>query len=539
MQRMTGRCPADTTTCKNQRMHGFHTAAANRALHLAADVAHHLASPEVLPEHLLWALLLDESRASELLTSRGVSAATLNALCALPQPFDAPAGDARPAIPESVSLQLIGGEAWKLAVASGNRGEVGSEHLLFAAALVESPAQDLLHAHGIRADHLTLGELNRDVSTAEPIPAEIRLHLPTEKPADLTDTYRILDAAANRAREGLRVLEDYVRFSLDDTHLTRLLKNWRHDFSRVFARVDERALLQARATPQDVGTSIHTRHEATRETLLDVVRAGFKRVQEAVRTLEEYGKVVSQELGSELGRLRYDLYTLEKGILATQSSGQRLAGRHLYLLVTEALCLRGSGPVIRSALAAGAGLIQIREKEMPDRLLLEHSRRVREWTHAAGALLIINDRPDLAVLSGADGVHVGQDELAVRDARRILGPDKLVGVSTHSIEQARQAVLDGADYIGVGPTFRSTTKNFRQLSGLDFVRQVGAEIALPAFAIGGIGLDNIDEVLAAGTRRVAVSSAICSAEDPGEATRTLCGRIVATQRAPVEDRNGG
>ncbi|MFO0202059.1 MAG: thiamine phosphate synthase, partial [Alphaproteobacteria bacterium] len=131
----------------------------------------------------------------------------------------------------------------------------------------------------------------------------------------------------------------------------------------------------------------------------------------------------------------------------------------------------------------------------------------------SGALFIMNDRPDLAVLAEADGVHVGQGDLTAQEARRIVGGDKLVGVSTHSIEQARQAVLDGADYIGVGPVFSSRTKEFDEFSGLEYVQQVASEITLPAFAIGGIGVTNLREVLSAGASRVAVSSEICAADD--------------------------
>lgn len=501
------------------------TAGAVRALRLAAEVARQAQSPEVLPMHLLWSLLLEESRASTFLARKGISDAQLRLVCPIPESFtpDTTAGPSRH--PESDALQLVVIEARRQAAVSGRGGEVGSEHLLWGLASIDSPAMHLLRTHGLERDDLSDHIQDAAESAAEPIFSDVRLSMPAAKQTDLTDTYRILDAAANRAREGLRVLEDFVRFSLDDAHLTRLLKTWRHDFTQVFATVDERALLQARDTPQDVGTAIHTRHEASRETSLDVVRAGFKRVQEAVRTLEEYGKVVSTELGTDFGRLRYDMYVLEKAVLITQSSGEWLADRRLYLLVTEDLCLRGSGPVIRAALAAGAGVIQVREKHMPDRKLLAHARRVREWTKAANALLIMNDRPDLAALADADGVHVGQDELPVREARRILGPGKLVGVSTHTIEQARQAVLDGADYIGVGPTFNSTTKGFAQLAGLEFVQQVAAEISLPAYAIGGIGPDNIEQVLAAGANRVAVSSAICSAEDPGQATRDMVARL--------------
>jgi thiamine-phosphate pyrophosphorylase len=125
------------------------------------------------------------------------------------------------------------------------------------------------------------------------------------------------------------------------------------------------------------------------------------------------------------------------------------------------------------------------------------------------------------VVTDADGVHVGQNELRVKEARAIVGPRRLVGVSTHTIEQARQAVLDGADYLGVGPVFASATKSFDSLAGLEFVRQVAAEISLPWFAIGGINAENIASVVAAGASRIAVSRAILGSEDPSAAARTL------------------
>jgi thiamine-phosphate pyrophosphorylase len=149
-----------------------------------------------------------------------------------------------------------------------------------------------------------------------------------------------------------------------------------------------------------------------------------------------------------------------------------------------------------------------------------------ELTRETQTLFVMNDRADLAVLAGADGVHVGQDEMSVKDARRILGPRGLVGVSTHSVEQARAAVLDGANYIGVGPTFPSGTKHFAAFTGVELLRAVAAEIRLPAFAIGGIGLDNVGEVLATGIRRVAVSGAIVGAADPAQAARQFQSALV-------------
>jgi thiamine-phosphate pyrophosphorylase len=171
--------------------------------------------------------------------------------------------------------------------------------------------------------------------------------------------------------------------------------------------------------------------------------------------------------------------------------------------------------------AAKVSIVQLREKRLSDRELLERARLVAEATRGSQTLFIMNDRPDLAVLSGADGVHVGQDELAVKDARRILGPSALIGVSTHSLEQACAAVMDGASYIGVGPTFPSGTKDFAEFTGTRLLEAVHREIQLPAFAIGGITEENLPQVLATGFRRVAVQSAVANADDPAAAARRI------------------
>jgi thiamine-phosphate pyrophosphorylase len=200
---------------------------------------------------------------------------------------------------------------------------------------------------------------------------------------------------------------------------------------------------------------------------------------------------------------------------------EKLAAARLYVLLTKAQCVAALDWTIREAARGGADVFQLREKTLPDRELLECARNVRRWTREISSLFIVNDRPDIARLCEADGVHLGQDDMSVKDARRIVGPDILIGVSTHSVEQLRTATLDGADYVGIGPTFPSKTKIFNHFPGLDFVRTATAETSLPMFALGGIGLDNIASVVAAGARRVAVSSAVCAVEDPESAARLL------------------
>lgn len=501
-------------------MEPLFTPGAMRVLQLAERLAGGLQSAQVEPGHLLWSLWLDESRGAELLATHGVSSESLDRHLPLPNGFtleELPTVE----LPQSTALEDVVIEARQQVALLGKHVEIGSEHLLHGLTIVDSPVRDLLQAHGLRPESVSGKAAEQTGETAAPIAAGIQLSLEKAAVSDLTDVYRVIDASANRLREGLRVLEDYVRFSLDDRHLMSLLKNWRHRLVETLARADSHSLLSARDTREDVGTDVRTRREGLRESILDVVHANFKRAQESARTLEEYGKILSPDLGRRLGQLRYELYTLEKAVLLTHSSRERLAGRDLYLLVSESLCPHGSGPVIRAALAGGVGIIQVREKKLPDRDLVAHGRRVREWTAKAGALFIMNDRPDLAVLTDADGVHVGQEELTVREARRIVGPNKLVGVSTHTIEQARQAVLDGADYIGVGPVFSSSTKSFPHLAGLDFAREVAEEISLPAFAIGGITPENVERVVSAGLRRAAVSGAICGADDPEGTAREL------------------
>jgi thiamine-phosphate pyrophosphorylase len=338
---------------------------------------------------------------------------------------------------------------------------------------------------------------------------------------------RILDAAANRAREALRVLEDYCRFTLDDAFLSGELKRLRHELADALAVLQSRHLLEARETERDVGRELTASGEESRQSLEAVLQANCKRLQEALRSLEEFGKVRSPELGRTLEKLRYQSYTLERAITLGGLAREQLADVRLCVLITESACAGPMDRIIQEAAAGGAGMIQLREKHLSDVQLLECARKVRQWTSQAGILFIVNDRPDIARLANADGVHLGQDDMPVMEARQILGPDLLIGVSTHSMDQVRQAVLDCASYIGVGPTFPSGTKDFVALPGLEFVREAMSETSLPAFAIGGIGLDNIDQVAAAGVHRVAVSQAICQGPNPRRVAEEMLKKLAA------------
>jgi thiamine-phosphate pyrophosphorylase len=338
---------------------------------------------------------------------------------------------------------------------------------------------------------------------------------------DRADIYRILDANANRAREALRVAEEAARFALERPDLAEALKRLRHDLRAALAGLDARQLVLSRDTAGDVGTAISTESESCRSGTADVARAAFKRLTEALRAIEEYGKAADARMAAAVEQLRYRAYDLEKRFEEASRPHARLAAGGVCVLLTEAICRRPWPDVLRATLAGGAAAVQVREKGMPDAALLARAREVARAAHEAGALAIVNDRPDIAVLAAADGVHVGQDDLKPHEARRIVGPDRLVGVSTHSVAQALAAAEAGADYLGCGPMFQSATKPQGVIPGPALAAEVTRQVGLPVMAIGGITAAGAPQVLAAGARWIAVSGAVCSSGDPEAETRRL------------------
>jgi thiamine-phosphate pyrophosphorylase len=336
-----------------------------------------------------------------------------------------------------------------------------------------------------------------------------------------TPVIRIIDAALNRASEGLRVVEDYVRFVLDDPFLTGRAKSIRHDLAAAATAISTNDRHAARETQGDVGTAISTDAETSRTDASSVCAASLKRTEQSLRSLEEYGKLVDGEFAGQMESLRYGIYTLEKAIDVGRLSRERLDGINLCALLSGGNSAGQFQRLVESLVEAGVGMIQLREKHLDDRELIDRARILVERTRGSRTVAIVNDRADLAAAVGADGVHVGQDDLSVKDARAIVGTRALIGVSTHNIGQARAAVLDGANYLGAGPTFSSRTKSFDDFAGLEYLREVSSEIRLPTFAIGGISAENLPQVIAAGVSRVAVSSAVVGEKDPPGAAREL------------------
>jgi thiamine-phosphate pyrophosphorylase len=216
--------------------------------------------------------------------------------------------------------------------------------------------------------------------------------------------------------------------------------------------------------------------------------------------------------------------TVDVGLTSGPERRARLRDAHLYFVADR----DGLERALDGALRGGADLVQLRDKTASDDELLRFAARVRERCAASGALFVLNDRPDLAVRAGADGVHVGQDDMAVAEARAILGDDAIVGLSTHSIAQADAGAGSGADYIAVGPVHATPTKEGRPAIGLEPIRYAAAHVhGVPWFAIGGIEAETVGAVVAAGARRAVVVRAIANAADPEAVTRELRAALTA------------
>lgn len=326
---------------------------------------------------------------------------------------------------------------------------------------------------------------------------------------------RIIDANLNRATEALRVIEEIARFYLDNESLCAQLKYLRHELAGIICS-NYSALLKSRDTEGDVGTSVINNTE--KQDVLDIFKANFKRLQQALRVLSEYGNAERLDI-SVFEKTRYESYTLEKNMfeeLSKKLKLKRLEDKKLYLVTDRSKFASVDEflDAVAASLKGGVQIVQLREKTATAKEFIGLGRKVKELCAIYDALFIINDRVDVAHIIGADGVHLGQDDIDIDSARHMLGKDAIVGISTHSSEDAQKAMALGADYIGVGPVFETPTKPGRKSVGLEYVAWASKNVSIPWFAIGGINTENVSEVLNAGASRIAVVRAIINAETP-------------------------
>ncbi len=318
---------------------------------------------------------------------------------------------------------------------------------------------------------------------------------------------RIVDANINRVTEGLRAAEDVCRYAWNDRGLRERLRAMRHG---LLALVDTRGYIPARNPAGDVGAVSETGGGPSRKDLADVARANLKRAQEGLRVLEEVFRIGNPHASAGCEKIRYEAYEIERKIF---TSREKRLSRGLYLI------LNGNSPDIqkRAETAAEAGLsaIQLRWKGGPDRAFLELARTLCGIVSGTPTMFIVNDRPDIALLAKADGLHLGQDDMDPATARTLLGPDVVIGMSTHTADQVFRANALPVDYIGFGPVFPTLSKeNPGEVTGLSALVNAVKVSTVPVVAIGGITANHVAAVRRSGCRCAAVIGAVASSPDP-------------------------
>lgn len=341
--------------------------------------------------------------------------------------------------------------------------------------------------------------------------------------------YRIIDANFNRSREAIRVIEEFCRFALNSGPLTERARQIRHELSSAVGRLNAGRLISSRDTLGDVGVGKTVDGQLVRGELRDCFTAGCKRLTEALRVLAEMTQTQDRSVAETIENLRYTAYTLEKDITLFSDAFEKFKGVRLYVIITNNLPAEIISLTCKCA-AGGADCIQLRAKAVEDDKLFAVAVEFVRICKDAGVLGIINDRVDMAVAAGADGVHLGQNDLPIEQARKLQLAPLIIGKSTHSPRQLRAACEERPTYAALGPVFATETKPTAEAVGLDYVRQatgILADTGICNVAIGGITLDNVEDILKAGAKAIAVCAAVTKAGDPVAACGAMKEKIMA------------
>jgi thiamine-phosphate pyrophosphorylase len=321
-------------------------------------------------------------------------------------------------------------------------------------------------------------------------------------------TLRVIDASLNRLTEALKVVEEICRLELEAPEFVRRVRSLRRDLNPIVIPL-RRQVIGYRDSRADLGRKSGF-DKTGRADLGEVLAANLKRAQEACRILEEVTKVETWGLSPDFKKTRFALYDLEQEIAARLARSLDL--RLYVVLDTATIGRKRLASIARELAGAQVGVVQLREpKALPAREFLRDASAVKKALAGTRTKLIINDRADIALAIGADGVHLGQSDMPLRLARRMLPLTMAIGVSVASPAQARQAEHEGADYLGAGAIFATPSKPEADAIGIAGLNAIGKATRLPLVAIGGINAANARQVLSAGADGVAVISAVFGA----------------------------
>ena len=340
--------------------------------------------------------------------------------------------------------------------------------------------------------------------------------MPVTPPSD-NRIAQLIDANLDRAREGLRVMEDWCRFGLKRSDFSIQIKDWRQQLGAHHHNIYRKA----RLTSIDPAMGVSHPLQKIRSTPQAVFIANSSRVQEALRVIEEFTRITDPNLCEIASKIRYETYEIEIKVLNTTegiNKRQTLKDCSVYLVTTNT---RNLEEIVLQALKAGVKIVQYREKFLNDNERINQAKELASICKQYNSLFIVNDRIDIALAVDADGIHLGQEDIPTKIARELLGSEKIIGRSTHCLKEIKNAEEEGCDYIGIGAVFPSQTKKILNPIGLDYLRKGLNKTLLPAFAIGGINSSNINKLSQINNLRIAVSGAIIDSNDPFSKTEEL------------------
>ncbi len=330
--------------------------------------------------------------------------------------------------------------------------------------------------------------------------------------------FQIIDANLDRAREGLRVLEDWARFGLGGNDFVAKIKNYRQILGKNHLEVYK----QSRNYIEDQFKGLTHQEQNNRKNPEQIICSNAGRVQEALRVIEEFSRLHNHKLSKIASEIRYEIYSLEIDLLNLsnrKSSEEILKENDLYVITDQKENLL---KIIEDILISGVKIIQHRFKKGTDKDNLEEAIQIKNLCKKYNSLFIINDRVDIALASDADGIHLGQDDLDLKTARKLLGYSKIIGISANNKIDISTALKDGCNYIGIGPIFETVTKKDKKPLGIEKIKTLTKDLDIPWFAIGGVTKNNISYLKSNGFKKVALVSELMNSEDPkGDAIMIL------------------
>ncbi len=334
-------------------------------------------------------------------------------------------------------------------------------------------------------------------------------------------TNQIIDANLDRAREGLRVLEDWARFGLARGDLVKRLK----DFRQILGNNHLMEYKESRNYVPDKCMGLTHPAQDIRIKTEDLISSNASRIQEALRVIEEYTRNKNDKLSQIASKIRYEVYSLEIQLLECKyGSNLRniLLNNNLYLITKKDPELL---PKIEYLLKCGVKIVQHRFKLGNDSDFLREATEIKKLCTKYNALFIINDRLDIALACEADGVHLGQGDLDIESARKILGYSKIIGISASTPLEIDIAVDKGCDYLGIGPVFKTTTKENKVPLGFDKIKSLTQQLTIPWFAIGGINVNNISLLKEKGICKVAMISGLIDCENHKDQAKIIIKKL--------------